>query len=177
MFFHLARQQIPPEVRPALFGWPAARKKAPAAPATPPAPVAVSLDPPAPAVLAELLADVESWERATASTVRIVLVGRPTGVQEHSPAPGQPAALVAFETVGAQPMPFPKGVPDAPATPTRYLVLVAGKQWRGVAGELAADSGNRLLVEGVPSIDARLPDQITVRVTKVQVIGPREGKG
>ncbi|HEU4326932.1 MAG TPA: hypothetical protein VFS21_27580 [Roseiflexaceae bacterium] len=179
VFFFLARQQIPPEARPALFGWPLPQKpkKAPAAPAPPPAPAAVSSDPPSPAVLAELLADLDSWERATASTARIILVGRPGPVQEHSPAPGQPAALVAFETVGALPAPFPRGVPDAPGTPTRYLVLVAGKQWRSVAGDLAADAGNRLLVEGVPAIDPRLPDQITVRVTKVEIVGPRKEKG
>jgi hypothetical protein len=118
-------------------------------------------------VLGELLADVARWPRGTAGTVKITLVGRPGPIQQTG-RPGQPAEFVAFPMESGKAPVLPKGLPS-PAAPTKFLVLVSGRQWRRVA-DLLRNAQDRLIIEGYSSIDPRVPDMITVRAINVSTV-------
>lgn len=160
VFFALVRQHLPKKDRAAIFAYPRFDKKAggTGSPQT---------TPPGQEALRGLLAEVGQWRRGLASTVKITLVGRPGPLQQTG-RPGQPAEFVAFPMESAKAPALPKGMPGTTA-PTRFLVLVSGRQWRRIA-ETLRNPQDKLIVEGYSSIDARVPDMITVRAINVTTV-------
>jgi hypothetical protein len=155
VFFALVRQSLPKKQRRGLFIFQNSSQ-------------AVSPNtPPTAEVLKELLADVARWPRGAAGTVKITLVGRPGPIQQTA-RPGQPAEFVAFPMESGKAPTLPKGLPS-PTAPTRFLVLVSGRQWRRVADAIRSPQ-DRLIIEGHSSIDARVPDMITVRAINVTTV-------
>jgi hypothetical protein len=67
-----------------------------------------------------------------------------------------------------KPPTLPKGLPS-PTAPTRFLVLVSGRQWRRIADQIR-NPQDRLIIEGHSAIDAREPDMITVRAISVTTV-------
>ena len=102
-----------------------------------------------------------------AGTVKITLVGRPGPVQQTA-RPDQPAEFVAFPMESGKLPSLPKGLPS-PTVPTKFLVLVSGRQWRRVA-DVLRNPQDRLIIEGHSSIDARVQDMITVRAISVTTV-------
>lgn len=96
---------------------------------------------------------VTSWEdglsaaRAAAAqigevrTVKVTLIGRPGRVEKRD------ACIVTSMEHKKAPS-LPKGLPPLPATPTRYTVFVAKKQWGKVEEALAKDPEDQLVIEG-----------------------------
>ena len=102
-----------------------------------------------------------------ASTVKITVIGRPQQVQ----ARGE----VVIVPVRSEKVPtLPKGLPTPPAGGTAYAVLIARKQWQKVA-EALQHPGDRLVVEGYPTLDPRFPG-ITVLATNVTTTGLQAAK-
>ena len=160
VFFALVRQHLPKKDRAAIFAYPRFDKKTggTGSPLT---------TPPGPEALRELLGSVQQWPRGLAGTVKITLVGRPGPLQQTG-RPGQPAEFVAFPMESAKSPALPRGMPGTTA-PTRFLVLVSGRQWRRIADTIRNPS-DKLIVEGYSSIDARVPDMITVRAINVTTV-------
>jgi hypothetical protein len=102
-----------------------------------------------------------------AGSVKITLVGRPGPLQQTA-RPGQPADFFAFPMESGNLPSLPKGLPT-PTAPTTFLVLVSARQWRRVADALR-NPLDRLIIEGHSSIDARVPDMITVRAISVTTV-------
>lgn len=161
VFFALVRKHLPKKERAAIFAYPRFDKKGSLPPDSP-------LAPPAPELLRELLADMAIWQRGQAGTVKITLVGRPGPVQQNG-RPGMAPEFVAFPMEGSRVPTLPKGMP-APHGPTRYLVLVAGKQWRKVADTIMRHHNDKLIVEGFCALDPRVPDMITVRTNNITTV-------
>ncbi|HEU4322686.1 MAG TPA: phosphorylated adapter RNA export RNA-binding domain-containing protein [Roseiflexaceae bacterium] len=161
VFFALVRKHLPKKERAAIFAYPRFDKKSGLPPNSP-------LTPPPPEILRELLADMATWQRGQAGTVKITLVGRPGPVQQNG-RPGMTPEFVAFPMEGSKVPTLPKGMP-APHGPTRYLVLVAGKQWRKVADTIARHHNDKLIVEGFCALDPRVPDMITVRTNNITTV-------
>jgi hypothetical protein len=85
-------------------------------------------------------------QQGTAMSAKLTLVGRPGKIieKEH----------VVITTLTSDKAPsIPRGVPKAPEAPVVYLVFIARKQWERVAGALAADENDRLVVTGYPVLD------------------------
>jgi hypothetical protein len=155
VFFTLARQSMPRSQRRGLFFFP-------------PTPATASLStPPTGEALGELLTDVGTWPRGVAGSAKITLVGRPGPLQQTA-RPGQPADFFAFPMESGNLPSLPKGLPT-PTAPTTFLVLVSARQWRRVADALR-NPLDRLIIEGHSSIDARVPDMITVRAISVTTV-------
>ncbi|GAB4206130.1 MAG: hypothetical protein OHK0022_32890 [Roseiflexaceae bacterium] len=161
VFFALVRKHLPKKERAAIFAYPRFDKKGGLPPNSP-------LAPPSPEILQELLADMATWQRGQAGTVKITLVGRPGPVQQNG-RPGMTPEFVAFPMEGSRVPTLPKGMP-APSGPTRYLVLVAGKQWRKVADTIMRHHNDKLIVEGFCTLDPRVPDMITVRTNNINTV-------
>jgi cold shock CspA family protein len=155
VFFAVVRQSIPRKERGGLFVFPIT------------APTASLSTPPTAEALGELLADVARWPRGVAGSVKITLVGRPGSLQQTA-RPGQVAEFFAFPMESGQLPSLPKGLP-IPTVPTTFLVLVSARQWRRVADALR-NPQDRLIIEGHSSIDARVPDMITVRAISVTTV-------
>lgn len=158
VFFHLIHEQVSRKLRRQIFiplvGPGGGSHGAQAAPA-------LTAD-----EIATLLLEAKAWEKGSAMTVKITLVGRPGAVQQMG-RPGQDAPFVAF-TIEADPTKLPtlpKGLP-AVNSPTTYLVLVATRQWRKVEAALN-DPADRLIVEGYCSLDPKVSKMISVRATFV----------
>jgi len=62
----------------------------------------------------------------------------------------------------------PKGLPTPGAARTRYVVLIARKQWVKVAAALT-DPADTLIAEGYPALEARFAGTITVYATRVTI--------
>jgi molybdopterin-guanine dinucleotide biosynthesis protein len=60
---------------------------------------------------------------------------------------------------------LPKGLPVPPAVTTNYVVYIAAKQWKNVAG-VVKDEEDVLIVEGFPQLDAKT-NSIAVFATSV----------
>jgi len=65
---------------------------------------------------------------------------------------------------------LPKGLPVPGTTRTRYVVLIARKQWTKVAVALA-DPEDVLIAEGYPALEERFAGAITVYATRVTTKG------
>ncbi len=90
-----------------------------------------------PDVLQEL-----SQQYGEASTVKITVIGRPANVVERGD-------VVMLGLVNEKAPSLPKGLPAPPAQ-TKYVVLVARKQWSKVA-EVINDQTDALIIEGYPT--------------------------
>ncbi len=147
VFFHLVRAQAAPAERKAIF--PRGRgSRAGGAPAAP----AFTWDD------YGALAPTLARGLGEASTVKITVIGRPQQVQARGEVVVVPLRSEKLPTL-------PKGLPTPPAGGTAYAVLIARKQWQKVA-EALQQPGDRLVVEGYPTLDPRFPG-ITVLATNV----------
>lgn len=81
-----------------------------------------------------------------ASTVKVTVIGRPLQVVERG-------EVVIFGLVNDKAPALPKGLP-APPQQTRYLMLVAKKQWTKVAEAIKAED-DVLIIEGFPAFEPR----------------------
>lgn len=77
-----------------------------------------------------------------ALTVKITVIGRPSNVVQHGD-------IIVLGMVSEKAPSLPKGLPVPPAQ-TKYVVLVAKKQWSKVA-EAITDASDTLIIEGYPS--------------------------
>jgi hypothetical protein len=129
VFFHLARNRMTKQQRGKVFANPI-----------------ISGTPPAPAVdLPEALQALNK-HYGKASTVKLTLIGRPTQIVERGD-------VVIFGLLNDKQPPLPKGLP-APPQQTKYLVLVAKKQWNKVAEAIKAEN-DVLIIEGYPAYEPR----------------------
>jgi hypothetical protein len=86
-------------------------------------------------------------EKGTASTMKITLVGRPGKIVDKG------SCVVTMMQAGRVPA-LPKGLPPPPAAPTTYVVYIAAKQWKNVAG-VVSDPEDTLIIEGFPQLDVK----------------------
>jgi hypothetical protein len=129
VFFHLARNRMNKQQRGKVFANPI-RSGVASAPT-------VDL----PEVLQAL-----SNHYGKASTVKITLIGRPTQVVERGD-------VVIFGLLSDKQPALPKSLP-APPPQTKYLVLIAKKQWNKVAEAIKAED-DVLIIEGYPAYEPR----------------------
>ncbi len=106
-------------------------------------------------LLPEIIAQIQQWGGAT--TVKITVIGRPTQAIERG-------EVIILGLINERAPSLPKGLP-APPTPTKYVVLVARKQWQKVADALN-NADDRLIVEGYPTYTPQHAG-ITVYATSV----------
>lgn len=86
--------------------------------------------------------------KGEAKRVKITVIGRPGKVIEK-----ENLVLTSMQS-GKAPV-LPKGLPAPPNETTPYILYIARKQWRKVAGALD-DPDDLLIVEGYPVFDRRL---------------------
>ncbi len=107
-------------------------------------------------------------EPGEATTVKLTVIGRPGKIVERGDV-----VLVAMRSEKAPSL--PKGVPDPPALPTDYVLLVGRKQWGKVAAALAADPADKVIVEGYPTIAPDI-EGITLHATSATTTGIQAAK-
>ena len=150
VFFRVVRDACTAEQRKAL-GWPTGEGEAPPAEPHTPRPHRESRITALPwAALAEHLPTLLQTPGATMSS-KITLTGRPGRIIE-----AQGAILTVLATDPTKAPTLPKGLPVPPATPTKYIVYIAQKQWQKVAAAIQ-DPTDALIIEGYPVFDERLP--------------------
>jgi hypothetical protein len=151
VFFYLVRTKGPPAIQ-GLWG----RKPKPPKPegqqAVSPQLATPAAEPPSPlqamtwedrlAVLQEIGA-----EKGSASTMKITLIGRPGKLVEKG------SCVVTVMQASKAPA-LPKGLPAPLTTTTNYVVYIATKQWKNVAG-VVNDPEDVLIIEGFPQLDAQ----------------------
>jgi hypothetical protein len=130
VFFHLARNRMDKQQRGRVFGGPQ--------PGQIPTPLPVD-------ELPEIIQEL-SKQYGKASTVKITLIGRPLQVVERGD-------VVIFGLINEKYPALPKALP-APPQQTKYLVLVAKKQWNKVSG-VVKDAEDVLIIEGYPAYEPR----------------------
>ncbi|HEY0737361.1 MAG TPA: phosphorylated adapter RNA export RNA-binding domain-containing protein [Herpetosiphonaceae bacterium] len=81
-----------------------------------------------------------------ASTVKLTVIGRPTQIVDRG-------EVVIFGLVNDKSPALPKGLP-APPQQTKYLVLIAKKQWNKVSEAIKAED-DVLIIEGYPAYEPR----------------------
>ncbi len=139
VFFQLVLQRVSSRDRWFVFRQDQGRRKGDRPPGSTSAPPTVqppfSLD-----ALPEIINEVQTWGGAT--TVKITVIGRPT----QTVARGEVVILGLINETAPS---LPKGLP-VPPTPTKYVVLVARKQWQKVADALS-NPDDRLIIEGYPT--------------------------
>ncbi|MDP9314790.1 MAG: phosphorylated adapter RNA export RNA-binding domain-containing protein [Chloroflexota bacterium] len=154
VFFQLVLQRVPSRDRWFVFRHDQARRKGGRPPANTGAPAAVqppfTLD-----LLPEIIAQIQTW--GGAQTVKITVIGRPTQTVERG-------EVIILGLINETAPSLPKGLP-VPPTPTKYVVLVARKQWQKVADALG-NPDDRLIIEGYPTY-APQHSGITVYATSV----------
>lgn len=149
VFLKLVRERSTDEQRREIFpkskgGGPSEPQPAP----RPPAPPFVDL-----AEALQALGD----QYGVASTVKITVIGRPLQAVERGD-------IVVLGLINDKSPTFPKGMP-APPKQTKYVVLVARKQWAKVV-ETIKDTSDALIVEGYPAYEPRHAG-ITVYATSI----------
>ncbi len=117
-----------------------------------------------PAIIAQIGSSI-----GKATTVKVTIIGRPAQVVQKQ----------GFYIIGMkydkQPS-LPKGLPDFPAQPTKYMVFIAAKQWAKVADALD-NPEDLLIIEGTPAHDPRFPGVLlyaTNVTTKLQQQAKRQ---
>jgi hypothetical protein len=132
VFFHLARNRMTKQQRGKVFANPVTNAQ-----------VAVPTFQPddLPEALQSLTQHV-----GKASTVKLTLIGRPTQVVDRG-------EVVIFGLLNDKQPALPKGLP-APPQQTKYLVLVAKKQWNKVAEAIKVED-DALIIEGYPAFEPR----------------------
>jgi hypothetical protein len=131
VFFYLGYDRMNKQQRGKIFGGPSPGGKAP------------------PRFQADELPDVVqalTKQYGKASTVKITVIGRPVQVVERGD-------VVIFGLRNDKPPALPKALPMPPQE-TKYLVLVAKKQWNKVSGVLK-DAEDVLIIEGYPAYEPR----------------------
>jgi cold shock CspA family protein len=161
VFFTIARDQLPPERREAIFPpFKPRRKPKPPRPEgePPPPPAAPAL---APITWADRLPLIAALASASgkATTVKVTIIGRPSRVDEQ-------AQFTLLTLTHSGPLPaMPKGVPVPSIVPaTTYAVYIGKKQWKQVA-EAIKHPEDALIIEGTQIYDAEAK-AITVFATK-----------
>ena len=96
---------------------------------------------------------------------KVILTGRPT-----SPAQKQ-AQFVAFTIKLTQQPALPKGLPTFGKVDTRYLILVAMKQWEKVEKKITDDKEDQLYIEGFATVQPDFKSGIVVLAQNVNTIG------
>lgn len=146
VFFQLVRERTPRELLCQIFPKEKRKSPRPKRKARPRMP-AEALD--------ALLRELTDYGKAT--TVKITVIGRPGQTVQRGEV-----VIVGLRSDSAPTL--PKGLP-APPKQTRYVVLIARKQWAKVADAIA-DADDRLIVEGYPAYAAEHAG-ITVYATSV----------
>lgn len=153
VFFYLVRTKGPPAVE-GLWGRKPKHPKAEGQQVVAPAPATSAAEPPSPpplramtwedrlAVLQEIGA-----EKGSTSTMKITLIGRPGKLVEKG------SCVVTVMQASKVPA-LPKGLPAPSTTTTNYVVYIATKQWKNVAG-VVNDPEDVLIIEGFPQLDAQ----------------------
>jgi hypothetical protein len=139
----------PFEQRPSGGGYSAPRPPSatPAAPSVPPTPKTPELAwEDRASVLEGLL-----LEPGTATTAKIVVVGRPGKVYEKGNS-----VVVLLQYFPKQDG-YPKGVPTPDETPSLYAVYIGGKQWKKIEPSLTANPEDILIAEGIVVFDPEIP--------------------
>jgi hypothetical protein len=129
VFFYLARNRMTKPQRGKVFANPIPSEQSPVQP----------LD------LPEALQSL-TQHFGKASTVKLTVIGRPTQVVDRG-------EVVIFGLLNDKSPSLPKGLP-APPQQTKYLVLVAKKQWTKVAEAIKAED-DVLIIEGYPAFEPR----------------------
>ncbi len=142
VYFHLLKQRVGPKEFFKIFRGGKAQQRPQTAPSVQPIQTAPVAAPPfmladLPDVLQEL-----APHYGEASTVKITVIGRPTNVVERGD-------VVMLGLVNEKAPSLPKGLPTPPAQ-TKYVVLVARKQWSKVADAIK-DQADALIIEGYPT--------------------------
>jgi len=91
-------------------------------------------------------------DKGRATNVRITLVGRPAKIKER-----QNVVVALLEQTHKLPQSLPKGVPQPPAEPTRYVVYIGSRHWTKVVGPLRKNPDMVLVIEGLCSYEPALP--------------------
>ena len=102
-------------------------------------------------------------------SVKINLIGRPGTVQKQSTFVGFTLNSATHEAP-----PLPKGLPPLKGT-TKYLVLVATKQWSKVEETLNKDKEDKLYIEGYTTIQENFAG-IVVQATTINTLGLMRAK-
>jgi hypothetical protein len=173
VFFTLVRARLKSRERYLIFDMNKPKRSGPKRPPRLQEP-RTELDRPAVAGLsAESLPEVVAaltHEYGKAITVKITVIGRPAQVVERGD-------VVIFGLLNEKQPALPKGLPAPPAQ-TKYLVLIAKKQWSKVAG-VVKDTEDVLILDGFPAYEPRHAG-ITVYAlsvtTKKQQAAKREGQ-
>lgn len=152
IFFFLARQRLPPELVRVVFPYSGKkhRKRREAAQKQRSTPTPRVNPSPFPwderlALLTPLLA-----EPGRASTIKVVLIGRPQQIKRDS------SHVVLRLTDSSQLPNLPAGVPHPELAPTTYFVFVGDKQWQKVEAPLRADTEDFLIIEGLCAFNEAL---------------------
>ncbi len=141
VYFQLVKQRIGQKEFFKIFSRGKPQQRAQAAPT---APTAQAPQPAATFNLADLpdVLQAVAHRYGEASTVKITVIGRPVNVVERGD-------VVIFGLVNDKAPSLPKGLPTPPPQ-TKYVVLVARKQWSKVA-EAIKDQADALIIEGYPT--------------------------
>jgi hypothetical protein len=152
VFFYLAKHAIPKKQRGQF--WPQFVQKERVASAKvpqPPTPAQrLKTDVAEPLVWEQRLDVFANMREGEATTVKIILVGRPNGEKILR-------GFVALRMVNTNvPKALPTGLPPVPSEPTKYLVFVSPKAWAYCKDALEQDPDDRLIVEGYARYDEQI---------------------
>lgn len=153
VFFYLARQRLPEDVRDDIFSsWRSLRKKRQTYESQFPS---FEFDERGDVVEA-LLAD----DRGELSDVRITLTGRPGKIdrREH-------LVITTMDYQAGDKLTLPTGVPDFPTDKVTYVVYVSAKQWEKVAKAIE-NPHDSLIVDGLCAFDDEI-EQFAVYTTQI----------
>jgi hypothetical protein len=153
IFFHLVRGAVSTDEQERI--WPARRPARAQPHQTPPQQGTASNPAPVPVerfTWEELPAITNQLQLGKATTVKMTIIGRPAQVMQ------KPGFVILGMTYDKQPS-LPKGLPDFPAQPVKYMVLVSSRQWNRVAGALD-NPEDALIIEGTPAHDHRFHGMI-----------------
>jgi hypothetical protein len=140
VFFYLVRERLTKEQRTQVFLKVKRRLAARQLAARRPVASPLSIE-----ALPEVI-QVLTQQYGAASTVKITVIGRPLQVVERG-------EVVIFGLLNDKAPALPKGLP-APPQQTKYLVLIAKKQWNKVAEAIKAED-DVLIIEGYPAFEPR----------------------
>ncbi len=149
VFFQLVKDRVTSRERALIFPPRKWQKPAAKGAARPQEPQVKQSRPEIAPLAAEALPEVIqalTQEYGKASTVKITVIGRPLQIVERGD-------VVIFGLLNDKHPTFPKGLPVPPGQ-TKYLVLVAKKQWSKVAEAIKAED-DALIIEGYPAYEPR----------------------
>jgi hypothetical protein len=142
VFFYLARERMPEELRRQLFfPWLLAAEQQSAREAQYPA---YHWDERLP-VLEEIFAQTD---RGEVSEVKINLAGRPGHIERR-----ENLVITLMEYEISENLSLPKGLPPLPGDKITYLVYISGNQWERVAETLEKSPKDELIIEGLCTYD------------------------